>query len=184
MTDMQTRRSLKVFLPNAYTTDFERYTPPVYAELCREVLGTIDLDPGSCELANTVIRARRIFTLADDGLSRPWFGRVFSNPPYGRVGAGGGGSSRQAAWFDHGRNEFEARRAKAIIFLLAADLTNKWMQDRVFDYPMCLVRGRVNFWNAHSQGLHNPRGSCFVYLGPDVAKFRRVFSAVGVLWLP
>jgi hypothetical protein len=174
--------SLKALLPNPYITDYERYTPVLYAEVCRYVLGEIDLDPGSCDLANRVIRAKRIYTLADDGLSRPWYGRVFCNPPYGRTGDGG--ASRQAQWFDYGLHEYEARRANTIIFLLAADMTNKWIQDRVFVHPLCIIRGRIDFWNATSLNLHNPRGSCFVYLGADVEKFTRLFDPLGKVWLP
>ncbi|KAF0249162.1 MAG: hypothetical protein FD167_1433, partial [bacterium] len=42
----------------------------------------IDLDPASCKLANRTIKAKKIFTLADDGLVQPWNGRIFLNPPY------------------------------------------------------------------------------------------------------
>ena len=47
-----------------------------------DALGPFDLDPCSPKERpwNT---ARRHFTEADDGLSRPWKGRVWLNPPYG-----------------------------------------------------------------------------------------------------
>ena len=48
-----------------------------------EALGPFDLDPCS-----PVVRpwdtARRHYTMADDGFNRPWRGRVWLNPPYGR----------------------------------------------------------------------------------------------------
>ncbi len=61
----------------------EHYTPPEVCELARAALGgEIDLDPASCEQANTIVRARRYFTRRDDGLSLPWTGEnVFLNPP-------------------------------------------------------------------------------------------------------
>ena len=41
-----------------------------------------DLDPASCPKELSAVPARRIFTVEDDGLSQPWEGRVWLNPPY------------------------------------------------------------------------------------------------------
>lgn len=57
------------------------YTPPWVFER----LGLIfDLDP--CQPVNPIpwIPACRRYTLADDGLTSPWHGRVWLNPPYGK----------------------------------------------------------------------------------------------------
>jgi hypothetical protein len=61
----------------------EHFTPPWLVEAAREVMGVIELDPASCEAANEYIRARRIFTIADNGFAQRWSGRVFLNPPGG-----------------------------------------------------------------------------------------------------
>lgn len=45
-------------------------------------LGEFDLDP--CAALNQPWKtAKHQYTVQDDGLSQPWFGRVWCNPPYG-----------------------------------------------------------------------------------------------------
>lgn len=59
----------------------EWYTPKwVFDELG---IG-FDLDPCSPHDFESFVPARRKLTVFDDGLSSPWSGRVWLNPPYGR----------------------------------------------------------------------------------------------------
>ena len=64
----------------------EWYTPTAYVEVARSLMGSIDLDPASCDEAQAVVRAATYFTRVDDGLSLPWHGRVWLNPPYSYPG--------------------------------------------------------------------------------------------------
>lgn len=71
------------------------YTPPAIFD----ALGfRFDLDPCSPGPGHWV-PADRIYTKADDGLSKPWAGLVFMNPPFG-------GRNGHVPWlvrfFDHG----------------------------------------------------------------------------------
>jgi hypothetical protein len=63
----------------------EWFTPRPLVEAARQVLGGIDLDPASHREANRIVRARRFYDERANGLRRPWFGRVFVNPPGGLV---------------------------------------------------------------------------------------------------
>lgn len=66
----------------------EHYTPGDVVEAARRTMGGIDLDPASCEIANTrLVRATEFYTERDAGHLQPWWGRVFLNPPGGRVDA-------------------------------------------------------------------------------------------------
>jgi hypothetical protein len=72
----------------------EFYTPSYLVEAAREVFGGFDVDPATTPLANERIRAKRIFTKADNGYLLPWgepgSGLVaFVNPPGGVCDAEG-----------------------------------------------------------------------------------------------
>lgn len=59
----------------------EWLTPP---DLVKS-LGDFDLDPCSPEKdVRPWSTAKTHYSKSDDGLSQPWFGRVWCNPPYGR----------------------------------------------------------------------------------------------------
>jgi hypothetical protein len=57
----------------------EWYTPP---EIFQALGLEFDLDPCSPGPGHWV-PAHTFYTRVDDGLARPWFGRVFVNPPFG-----------------------------------------------------------------------------------------------------
>lgn len=50
----------------------EWYTPPVFIEAAREVMGSIDTDPASSEVANRTVQAAQFFSAETNGLAQTW----------------------------------------------------------------------------------------------------------------
>lgn len=91
-----------------------------------DALGTFDLDPCGAPETSLWPTARRHYRLPDDGLTRPWSGRVWLNPPYGkrvwlwmeRLAVHGKGTALTFARTETaGFVEYIWRRADAIMFL-------------------------------------------------------------------
>lgn len=60
-------------------------TPSEYCELARYVLDGIDLDPATSSYWNHyTVKAKTFYDERINGLSRPWFGKVFHNAPSNR----------------------------------------------------------------------------------------------------
>ncbi len=104
----------------------EHFTPPDIVERARALLGGFDLDPASCEEANKTIGASRIYTIEDDGLSKDWSGRVFLNPPGGKLKKvddrwitvpKGPGKSSLWVWWQHLAEQWKAGRVSSAFFV-------------------------------------------------------------------
>ena len=58
----------------------EWHTPEKYIEAARKVLGEIDLDPASSDIAQDS-QGQILFTAEQNGLNKEWRGKVWLNPP-------------------------------------------------------------------------------------------------------
>lgn len=150
----------------------EWYTPPYVIDAARKVMGTIDLDPASCPVANKVVMAPRYYSQRIDGLlpDHPWEGNVWMNPPYG--GMAKSFLNRLVKEF-HGRSVLQA-----IVLLPANSAATHWM-DPVFDTSdaIALTRGRIQFiaGNGQTLGQQAGGGTIFGYWGPNADAFASVF---------
>lgn len=133
----------------------EHYTPAPIVEAAREVLGGIDLDPASCSLANEVVQAAAFYGpggLAPDGLAETWIGRVFLNPPGGRVPdeyKGLGTSSNAALWWATLASAWEAGEVEAAIFVgFTLEILRSAQSLDVpqpINFPLCVPSSRIAF---------------------------------------
>ena len=157
----------------------EWYTPAIYIESARATLAGIDLDPASCELANETVQARRYLTVEENGLAQPWYGKVFLNPPYGRVK----GASSQEVWSRKLAEEWRSGRVTAAILLVNACIGDRWFR-MLWDHPICFVHRRIRFNSPVGRGPSPTKGNAFVYFGGDPESFTRAFSQHGRVVLP
>lgn len=159
----------------------EHYTPEYIIEAARTVLGDIDLDPASCDEAQQYVKAERFFKEADDGLAWEWFGRVFLNPPGGRIN----GKSSQKVWWAKLAREFVCRRTEAAVFVGFSIEMLQTTQNGL-DWPIpaastfCIPKKRIAYRRpGGAVGSAPPHASVIVYLGEDQDVFRDVFSEIG-----
>jgi hypothetical protein len=150
----------------------EWYTPAKYIEAARSVLGHIDLDPASSPLANETVRADQIYTEEDDGLNQEWYGRIWLNPPYGKL---------TGPFVSKLVEEHEAGRVKAAILLINAyGFDSAWFQP-LWNYTLCFTNHRISFWSPQRGSGGPANANLFVYLGNDKGRFADVFSEFGAI---
>ena len=165
-------------LPSVPETDWKNnYCSPLWIiSKARKVMGGIDLDPASSELANRWVKAGQIYTVRDNGVTKPWKGKVFMNPPYSGMPAFATKLLRELPKID------------AAIMLCESRTETKWWRSlREVAEIVCLPSGRLEFWNPfyHPPLInHKARtGSCVFGFKVDTKRFREVFGSRGTIWL-
>lgn len=155
----------------------EWFTPRWCIDAVHDVLGTIELDPASCEKANHTVGATRYFTREEDGLSVLWCAStIFCNPPYGRGG--------QDAWSAKMISEYRVGHFNEGMLLVNAATGTEWFH-RLYNYPLCLVRGRIHFVDEWGVTQHNPtHDNAFIYFGSRPHTFKERFSVIGKVYFP
>ena len=108
------------------------YTP---ADLLEAIGETYDLDPCAPEYGRAyyAVKAAREYTITDDGLSKPWEGFVFMNPPFG-------GRNGHVPWLvkflEHGYG----------IAVVRAYTSAGWFHEHAVKADaMCFPRGKTKF---------------------------------------
>lgn len=139
-------------------------TPEWLLVLVRGFLGAIDLDPCSNDVST--VNATTSYTERDDGLSHPWAGRVFVNPPY----------SDPEPWM---RRCSMVGSAGEVVALPKGDWSTAWWRSYVLTASVrCQLHARVDFVSRRKRTTA-PFPSALVYWGPRVLDFGRCFEAVG-----
>lgn len=152
----------------------EWYTPGVFIEAARSVLGGIDLDPASSEVANRTVQAARFYTVEDDGLKQDWpVGRIWMNPPYAQP-LMGQFAAKYAA---------EIRKGSTGIVLVNNATETVWFQAIVqVSAAVCFPQSRIRFIDQEGVPSGAPlQGQAILYAGPDPDGFEAAFGSFGVV---
>ena len=148
-------------------------TPQPILKSVIEVLGAIDLDP--CSNSNTImsVPAKRYYGPDENSLALPWNGRVWLNPPFGRV---------IGTWMTKLCDEYEKGACTAAIALIPTRTDAAWW-GHLAGYPFCAVRGKITFvrWDRKRSPSYTVS---VVYLGPQLSRFASVFSPFGTIYIP
>ena len=117
------------------STTNEWSTPQVFFdELNKEFDFTLD----PCATKENA-KCASFFTKEQNGLVQPWTGRVFCNPPYGRV---------IGQWVKRACDEVTNGNAELVVMLLPARTDTRWWHDycmRVWPHGIRLLKGRLKF---------------------------------------
>jgi phage N-6-adenine-methyltransferase len=149
-------------------------TPKELLEPLYSVFGVFDLDPcsPSSNSRTAPVKAKVYYTEADDGLSLPWFGNVFCNPPYGRA---------LRHWVTKAYEESRCGNTQTIVMLIPARTdTTFWHQSIVGKAAILFLKGRLKF--GHTEQVA-PFPSCLVLWGGSDDLVTKLQAALPEAWL-
>lgn len=157
----------------------EWYTPEQFIEAARELMGSIDLDPATCEAAQQIVRAAQWYTKEDNSLDKPWFDQhgnpanVWCNPPY---------SMKLIQQFTQKLiDEYDSGNIRSAVYLVNNCTDAGWFHSLMARFPMCFTRGRVRFWRPDKTTFATRQGQVFFYLGNNTDRFVDIFSQFGIV---
>jgi phage N-6-adenine-methyltransferase len=129
-------RKLKTFNFHDYPNDSnEWYTPRT---LIDKLNIKFDLDPATSEKANTIIKAKKIFTIHDNGLEQDWGTNnlIWLNPPYGKY---------TYEWLYKGLEETKNNKNEIAVLVFSRTDT-RWFHDLAIKYDqICFIEKRLRF---------------------------------------
>jgi hypothetical protein len=151
----------------------EWYTPAAIIDAARAVLGSIDVDPASNEIAQKYIQAKMFYTQQNSGLAKDWIGNVWLNPPY---------AIRELTPFiNKFLIELEKGNVKSGIVLTNNGTETKWGQALLKNAnAVCFPKGRIRFLDSSGQPKQTPlQGQMITFFGQNEYQFVQTFAQFG-----
>jgi ParB family chromosome partitioning protein len=153
------------------TGESEWYTPAEYIAAAKAVMGDVDLDPATVPIANDVVGAATIYTLQEDGLTQPWAGRIWLNPPYAQPAV-------SEFCEKLARHYSEGDVTEACVMVNNATET-RWFHTLIaIASAICFPLGRIKFWHPDRESAPL-QGQAVIYIGPNATKFAAHFDGFG-----
>jgi ParB family chromosome partitioning protein len=136
------------------------------------VMGGIDCDPASSTTANEIVKASTFYTKDDNGLTRPWRGNIWLNPPYSHPLVSDFADA-VVSRYEHG----EIRQACVLVNNASE---TKWFQHLLESCSaLCIVKGRIKFMGP--KGGTPLQGQSIFYFGNVPLAFTAVFRKFGTV---
>jgi phage N-6-adenine-methyltransferase len=160
-------------LINQDSGNFEYYTPIEIVKLARVVMGGIDLDPASSEVANRNIMASQYLTKEDNALNLPWNGRVWMNHPFSR--------KDNAKWINKLVEEYEKGNVTSACCITFNSTSESWFRP-LLNHPQCFIFGRTQYHlpdGTIKRGV--TKGSVVTYFGNNPDEFKKQFIKIGAV---
>ena len=152
--------------------EHEWYTPKEYIEAARDVMGVIDLYPATSEEAQKCVLAETFYTKEDDGLTKPWRGNVWLNPPYSQPAV--------ASFVDKLLDSVGTGDAPHAILLVNNATDTRWGQDALSSARVaCFPGRRIKFLDTNGNPGAPLQGQMILYYGNDSEGFVSRFSKFG-----
>ena len=156
----------------SFTGNNQWFTPAPYLTMAREVLGEIDLDPATHEIAQQSVKASKFYTEEDNSLTKEWHGRIWLNPPYAQPEIG--------HFADKMVEESSSGRVEQAIMLTHNYTDTAWFQKLArAASSICFTRGRIRFISPTGEIAAPTQGQAFFYFGANIDSFKKVFSEIG-----
>lgn len=135
--------------PEGWNSDKWATPWPVLRDL-EARFGKFDLDP-CCEPHTA--KAANFYTIDDDGLSKPWFGNVFVNPPYSNV----------RPWCERAIKATSTSECDQAVMLVPCATDTAWFHEVIWPHAdLHFIRGRVRFLGWRGTGIKAPRAPSLV----------------------
>jgi len=158
-------------LINQDSGNTEYYTPIEIVNSARIVMGRIDLDPASSEIANSKIQAVKYFTQSDNCLKKDWIGNVWMNHPFSR--------DNNYSFIRKFVSEFEKGNMTQGCCITFAATSERWFQP-LFKGTQCFLAPRTNYYLPNgTKKTGVTKGSVVTYFGNNVDSFIKEFSKHG-----
>lgn len=160
-------------LINQDSGNFEWYTPLEIVYMAAEVMGGINLDPFSSEVANEDIMAHSFYHKDNNGLTHDWHGNVWMNHPFSR--------EMNKKCIEKLVSEYEIGNMSQACCITFAATSEAWFRP-LLKYKQCFIHGRTNYYlpdGTKKKGV--TKGSVVTYLGNNEEKFIKVFSKIGTV---
>ncbi len=158
-------KGMNVIFSNQIKDDWK--TPPSFVKFINKNF-KIAVDP-CCSVFN--VRAKKHYTIKDNGLKQKWETWTFVNPPYSDV----------KIWIKKAYKEYQ--KGNKVLMLIFAKSENSFFQQYAFKANYILfIRGRLKFQYGNKRKRNAaPFGSCLIVFGKINRYQHKALKTLGVL---